>query len=122
MIGSKEEIDMALSDFIGAIGFGMMATAGVVFLPELINITLLGSFVLSFFIKWVFDKIWDFVITFRTFGFYFICFMGGIFIVIGFKIMNLSSFNLWLLINGLLWVLLAFILIKNLGDRVLWVQ
>ena len=119
-MGEKYE-DMALSDFIGALSFGIMATSAV-FLPNMVTPYLIGSFMMSFFIKWLFEKIWKFILNFRLAGFYFICFLSGVFVVIGLKIVSLPYANMWLWINGFLWVIMALMLVKNFGDRVLWLD
>jgi len=108
---------MAIQDLVGVLSFGILAT-GATMAPHLVGPWVVGSFVLSFFIRWLFEKSWNIILTFRMAGFYFICFVAGIFITIGFAIGSSSSLNLWLAIHSIFWIILALLLIRNFAERV----
>ena len=110
---------MGVGDFVGALVFGILAT-GVTIFPEMVAPLILGSFVMAFFVKWIFDKVWDALVSLKLLGFYFICFFSGILVVIGAYVLNLEMVNLWLTVHGLCWIAMALLLIKAFADEVFY--
>ena len=101
---------MGFGEYVGLLSFGIMTTGAIALRPSDLPLLVISAVVFSILI-YKFTKYAHKEINQLNYGYLIMSFLGGILSSIGFVIF-LKTQNMWLIFNGISWVMMGVILVK----------
>lgn len=108
---------MGVGEYVGLLSFGIISTGAIAYNPQDLPLFIIGAVVIAMLLlkatNYGYKKI-----NKLEYGFVIVSLMGGIIASIGLAIF-LTKTNVWLIINGLSWIMMGVVLVKYNLDEII---